>query len=154
MTNQERTTFLEKAYSAALRSGHIFPGAAAAETAVESAWGTSQLAIKANNLFGLKKPAAWTGPVLSLQTREYLKGEWVTVPAEWPIFADWSECFTERMNTLHRVARYAPALAAKTPEEFIALVSAEWATNPHRGRAVLQTYRAHSNLLVATDVSV
>ncbi len=51
------------------------------------------------------------------------------------------------MNTLHRVARYASALAATTPEQFIAAVSAEWATDPHRGEAVLATYRAHSDVL-------
>ena len=149
MTSQARNTFLAKAYEAALQSGHIFPGAAAAECAVESAWGMSEAAVKANNLFGEKKPEAWAGAVLSLPTREFLHGEWVTVTAEWPVFSSWAGCFAERMATLHRVSRYAPALAAKTPEEFIALVSAEWATDPHRGEAVLETYRAHLDILAA-----
>jgi flagellum-specific peptidoglycan hydrolase FlgJ len=74
---------------------------------------------------------------------EFLHSEWVRVPAEWPIFSNWAECFSERMNTLHRISRYAPSLAAKTPEEFITLVSEAWATDPHRGEAVLETYKAH-----------
>lgn len=147
MTTEQRTAFLQKAYEAASAIGHIFPGAAAAECAVESAWGTSQLATKANNLFGLKKPEAWTGETISIPTREYLKGKWGTLDAVWPVFATWEECFRERMATLHRVARYGPALAAKTAKEFIALVSAQWATDPHRGEAVWETYRAHLDVL-------
>ncbi len=86
MTNEQRTAFLAKAYSAAFQSGHVFPGAAAAECAVESAWGTSQLAVKANNLFGLKKPEAWTGDTISIPTREYEEGSGSPYPQSGPSF--------------------------------------------------------------------
>ena len=147
MTTEIQLAFLRKAYSAALISGHIFPGVAAAEAALESAWGTSGLALKANNLFGLKKAQNWLGQTVSILTREYLSGKWITVPAQWPVFASWQECIAARMATLNRVGVYADALKATTPEEFITRVSAHWATDPDRATKVLAIYHAHPDIL-------
>lgn len=147
MTTDTQTAFLKKAYSAALSAGHIFPGAAAAEAALESAWGTSGLATRANNLFGLKKSIGWTGKTVSIPTREFINGAWTTQPATWPVFSTWTECMTARMNTLHRVSRYASSLSATSPEQFITLVSSQWATDPNRGTQVLAIYRAHRDIL-------
>ncbi len=47
--------FLSKACAAARSAGHIFPEYAACEAALESGWGMSGLAQKANNLFGQKQ---------------------------------------------------------------------------------------------------
>lgn len=147
MLTSSQTAFLTKSYLSAKESGHIFPGAAAAETALESAWGTSKLAVQANNLFGLKKPEAWTGKTVNIPTREYLDGNWTTVLATWPVFGDWAECFRERMVTLHRVGVYAEALHARTPEDFIIEVSQHWATDPERAESVLSIYNHHKNIL-------
>lgn len=147
MLSTDQKSFLLKAYQAAIVSGHIFPGVAAAEAALESAWGTSKLARMANNLFGLKKPQNWTGPVIDIPTREYLNEKWVTVPATWPVFPTWVESFTSRMETLRRVPRYAVSLAATTPEDFAIEVSSKWATDPDRAANVLSIYRNHRDIL-------
>jgi len=147
MLVSQQTEFLQKAYQSAKQSGHIYPGAASAEAALESAWGTSGLCIKANNLFGLKKPQHWTGPTISLPTREFINQQWITVMAVWPAFRSWIECMEVRMDTLKRVPRYAEALAATTPEDFIIDVSSKWATDPDRAKNVLSIYRKHINLL-------
>lgn len=146
MLAAQQTEFLRKAYQAA-KPVHIFPGAAAAEAALESGWGTSGLCTRANNLFGMKKPHNWTGPTISLPTREYIDEKWVTVMAVWPVFESWSACMTERMNTLKRVPRYAEALQATTPEDFIIDVSFKWATDPYRAKNVLSIYQKHISLL-------
>lgn len=52
---QYQEEFLQQAASAARRAGHIFPEYAACEAALESAWGHSELAREANNLFGQKQ---------------------------------------------------------------------------------------------------
>src|ERR1700761_5944697 len=73
--------FLAKAVAAAKAAGHVWPEYAACEAALESAWGGSELAVQANNLFGQKQahlPLAGT-ETLTLPTREYLHGAWVTV---------------------------------------------------------------------------
>lgn len=148
MASSTQLDFLSRAYLGAKTSGHIFPGAAAAEAALESAWGTSKLCLVANNLFGLKKPSGWTGRTVEIDTREFLNGKSVIVPAVWPVYDSWAECFTERMKVLQRnPSIYGKALSAPTPEDFIREVSSRWATDPLRGAKVLSIYRSHLDIL-------
>ncbi len=153
MTPEE---FLPKAAAAARAAGHIFPEHAACEAALESAWGGSALAVRANNLFGQKQAHPPRGTSLSMPTHEFLHGAWVTVPAEWMIFADWQSCFAERMAVLQRLAgefpQYHAALAAQTGEQFVTAVSQRWSTDPQRAAKVLSVFHEHfagSQVLVA-----
>ncbi len=153
MTPEE---FLPKATAAARAAGHIFPEHAACEAALESAWGSSALAVRANNLFGQKQAHPPCGTSLSMHTREFLCGAWVTVPAEWMIFNDWQSCFAERMAVLQRLAgefpQYRAALAAQTGEQFVAAVSQRWSTDPQRAAKVLSVFHKHfagSQVLIA-----
>jgi len=146
MTEQE---FLGRAVEAARAAGHVWPEYAACEAALESAWGGSALAVQANNLFGQKQtrpPVAGTGTV-EMETRECYNGEWMTVPAEWVKFADWTASFAERMRLLERGSarypHYAEALAAGTGEGFVRAVSMTWSTDPGRAEKILAIYRAH-----------
>ena len=139
--------FLTRAAAAAHAGGHIYPHHAACEAALESAWGTSALAMQANNLFGQKQSHPVRGASLALETREFLRGAWVTVAAEWVRFASWEEAFRERMHTLERLAsaypHYRAALAATTGEAFILEVSKSWSTDPGRAAKVLELWREH-----------
>ena len=144
MTSEE---FLPRAVAAARAAAHIFPEYAACEAALESAWGGSELAQRANNLFGQKQPHPPRGRSLSLPTREFLHGEWVTVSAEWMLFEDWRACFVERMALLRRLAtawpHYREALSATTGEQFVIAVSKSWSTDPQRAEKVMSVYRHH-----------
>ncbi len=141
--------FLRKAATSAKAAGHIFPEYAACEAALESAWGQSHLATAANNLFGQKQSpsAAPTVQTISIPTREFLNGEWVTVNANWVSFPDWSACFQARMHLLNvasgKYPHYAAALAATSGEDFVNQVSQTWSTDPQRGSKVLSIYEAH-----------
>jgi flagellum-specific peptidoglycan hydrolase FlgJ len=139
--------FLNDCVAAAKQAKHVFPEMAACEAALESAWGSSKLAIDALNLFGKKMPANYQGQTISIPTREYLNGAWVTVPAEWVKYAALGDCFTDRMATLVRLSssypHYANAISATTPEEYIAEVSQTWSTDPQRAAKVKQIYDAH-----------
>jgi flagellum-specific peptidoglycan hydrolase FlgJ len=145
--------FLLRAADAARAAGHIWPEYAACEAALESAWGASELALKANNLFGQKQfhpPYPGTGTI-SLPTREFLHGAWVRINAEWMSFPGWQACFRARMEVLERLAHeytaYAHALGAKNGETFIREVSAVWSTGPRRAEEVLAIYARHGDLL-------
>ncbi len=149
--------FLRKAAAAASAAGHLFPEYAACEAALESAWGQSGLATRANNLFGQKQsqpPIDGTG-TLPLPTKEFLHGQWVTVAANWVLFADWSMCFRARMRLLQAASRkyphYAAALAATTGEEFVSEVSQTWSTDPARASKVLSIYAAHHGCFSAAQ---
>jgi flagellum-specific peptidoglycan hydrolase FlgJ len=151
----KRSAFLQQAAAAARAAGHLFPEHAACEAALESNWGQSRLAREGNNLFGQKQshpPLAGSG-TLEIETREYLHGEWVQVPAQWVKFANWAECFRARMALLehlrHAYPQYAQALAARTGEAFVEAVSVSWSTDPDRARKVLSVYRAHSDAFKA-----
>ena len=147
--------FLCRAAAAAAAAGHIFPEYAACEAALESSWGQSKLALAARNLFGQKQsqpPIAGAG-TLSLPTREFLHGAWVTVTANWVNFPDWNSCFAARMQLLRvasgRYPHYAAALAATSGEEFVREVSQTWSTDPARADKVLCIYQAHRGCFVA-----
>jgi flagellum-specific peptidoglycan hydrolase FlgJ len=148
-----REDFLYKAYLAASDGGHIFPEHAACEAALESAWGESELAVEANNLFGQKQshPPLKETETIMLMTREYLRKQWVRVPANWVKFRDWDECFRARMDLLERLSNgyphYAAALAATNGEDFAREVSMSWSTDPLRADKVLAIHAAHRSAL-------
>jgi len=139
--------FLVKALAAAREANHVFPDYAAAEAALESAWGKSKLAVEANNLFGMKQHQHPLYETLGLPTKEFLHDEWLTVTAQWVKYPDWQSCFEDRMNTLRRMTVYSDALSAPDGPSFIKLVSAHWSTDPNRAEKVLETYRAHQGVL-------
>lgn len=147
--------FLTQAVAAARQGGHIFPEMAACEAALESGWGLSRLARIANNLFGQKQNRGHTQGIgtLTLPTREYLHGRWVTVDAFWVKFPDWAAAFAGRMAILRALSAEFPAydhaLHAATPEQFVQLVSERWSTDPERARKVLSIYDEHQPLLAS-----
>jgi flagellum-specific peptidoglycan hydrolase FlgJ len=151
MATQGQLTFLAISAKAAKLAGHIWPGMAACEAALESTWGTSELALKAHNLFGAKQQVHPVYGSLDLPTREFLNHQWVTVDAEWCEYPDYATSFRERMNTLRRLAgsypHYSAALAAATPEVYVSQVSLAWSTDPERAEKCIEIYRAHGDIL-------
>jgi len=140
----EPNDFLQKAFEAALEAKHVFPAYAACEAALESAWGKSQLAIQGNNLFGRKQSADPVFETIDFPTKEFIHGEFVTVPAHWVKYPDWSACFDDRMALLRRLSKfYGPALEATDGESFVRLVSEHWSTDPLRADKVLSIYQHH-----------
>ncbi len=145
--NDLQKEFLVRAAAEAAKANHPFPDMAAAEAALESSWGNSELARDGNNLFGMKKhahPNPQFG-TLTLPTREYLNSEWKTVSAEWVEYPDWAACFADRLATLQRLSNayphYKAALDAKDPESYIREVSQTWSTDPRRADKVLSIYK-------------
>jgi flagellum-specific peptidoglycan hydrolase FlgJ len=147
MASAEQLEFLQDMVVAATEANHIYPQAAAAEAALESSWGTSELYLKANNVFGSKQPVHPLYPSISLETPEFIKGEWVKVLAEFELFPDVPSSFRARMATLVRLAglypAYGAALKAPNARQYILDVSARWSTDPKRGQKVTRIYDAH-----------
>lgn len=150
MTTPQEKSFLLSAYTGAVAAHHVFPAMAACEAALESGWGTSELAVKANNLFGQKQSVHPEYGTLVLPTKEFLDGKWVTENADWVSFPTVADCFTARMATLTRLAptypHYAAALAAKSPEEYVTQVSMSWSTDPQRAQKCIEIFRQHGDV--------
>lgn len=187
MTPNEQ--FLVTMRDSARASGHIHPEYAAAEAALETAgdplpgipqsnFGRDETYVKARNVFGQKSPAQLPAGMqtISIQTREFINGQYVMLPATWIMFSDYAQAFTYRMALLKRFSMYYPALSATTGEEFVRQVSAQWqqvtlpadnkmifqfasgtyrwtagrwSTGPARAHEVIQIYNAHADLLNA-----
>lgn len=102
-----------------------------AEGALESAWGASMLAAQAMNLFGVKADTSWRGAVLTMPTREFLRGQWVVVQARWRKYTDWQGCIDDHAQFLLTNPRYKAALACKDGRAFARAVAvAGYATDP------------------------
>ena len=141
--NIDQKKFIESATLAAKDAGHLFPEYAAAEAALESKFGTSQLCAKHNNLFGMKQHRKPVYETVTIPTREWNGTEFVTVVAKWIKYPSWKESFTDRMDTLKRLSdlyplTYGAALDASNGEEFIQKVSKTWSTDPKRADKVLK----------------
>jgi len=120
-----------------------FPDFTIAQAALESAWGASQLAVEANNLFGVKAGPEWTGAVLELPTREWVNGGWTTVQARWRRYADWAACIADHSKIL-ATARYADAARASSGEDYArAVAKAGWATDPTYADKVIAIMRKY-----------
>lgn len=116
-----------------------------AEAALESGWGSSRLATEAKNLFGVKADASWRGDTLTLNTREFLHGTWVMVPAKWRKYADWQGCMDDHAAFLHQNKRYSGCFLCKTGPEFAqAVAKAGYATDPDYASKLCAVIRSHN----------
>jgi flagellum-specific peptidoglycan hydrolase FlgJ len=136
--------FLDKARAQAIQSGHVFPDMAACEAALECGFATSALAIKYNNLFGMKQHEHPVYGTVVLPTKEFLNHGWVVVNASWVTYPDYASCFKDRMDTLQRLQHvyphYGAALSATDPITYINEVSKSWSTDPDRAAKVIAIY--------------
>lgn len=78
-----------------------------AQAALESGWGESELYQKAKNIFGVKVYPGWQGSIFKLQTREYVHGHPVMVPADWCMYDSYAECIADHARFLKDEPRYA-----------------------------------------------
>jgi flagellum-specific peptidoglycan hydrolase FlgJ len=143
--NDIQRQFLDRAKAEAVKANHPFPCMAAAEAALESNWGNSQLAREANNLFGMKQHVHPVCGTMTLPTKEFLEGEWRVCSSEWVKYPDWRGCFADRLATLERLSNmyphYKAALDAPDAKTYITEVSSTWSTDPLRALKVLSIYQ-------------
>jgi flagellum-specific peptidoglycan hydrolase FlgJ len=142
--NDHQLEFLDKAAAEAERAHHPFPKMAAAEAALESTFGVSEIARDANNLFGMKQHRHPIYGTMTLPTREHSANGWEVIDAYWVKYPDWSSCFADRLSTLGRLSpvyiHYRRALDATNPVTYATEVSKTWSTDPDRGKKVISIY--------------
>lgn len=116
-----------------------------AQAALESAWGESQLARQAFNLFGVKADRAWKGNVLYMPTKEFLQGRWVTVTAAWRKYPDWLAAINDHARFFAVNPRYRLAMTGKrTGEDFARQIAAAgYATDPRYADKLCRIIRRH-----------
>lgn len=129
---------------AAMQASGVPASFTVAEAALESGWGESMLAREAKNLFGVKADPSWHGDVLTMNTREFLHGTWVVVPARWRQYIDWQACMKDHAAFFHENERYRACFACSTGDAFArAVAQAGYATDPNYAQKLIALIHAH-----------
>ena len=126
-----RGDFLRSIAPAALMSAvdhHIFPSVALSQAILESGWGRSTLAIRFNNLFGIKGYNASNR--VKTTTFEKVNGRRVPRRVTFRIFKDWSESIYYHGDLLATDYRYAHARSAEDWKTYVELISGKYASEP------------------------
>jgi flagellum-specific peptidoglycan hydrolase FlgJ len=85
-----------------------------AQWEVESTWGTSQLAIKANNFFGIKaEHLNDPDTYIEFPTAEYINGKRVMIDADFEKYPDIESSFKDHARLLSTATRYQAAMDVK-----------------------------------------
>jgi flagellum-specific peptidoglycan hydrolase FlgJ len=154
MASPQQLMFLQVAKHAATQAGHRWPGCAAAEAAAETGWG-ADLPPGSNNFLGIKPPHDWKGKVVySNGTEQRKDGSWTGPQHDaWCVFPTMADCFAQQMSILQTAKNldgtliYADALAATTPETYIAAECKHWSTSQAKTDTVLTIYHSHQDIL-------
>lgn len=127
---------------AAAGSSGIFPETILAAAILESSgkksgvWyvGASQLAREANNYFGIKATSTWKGKTYTINTREFIKGQYITIPAKFRAYETVQDSFADYVSFLQRNSRYRKAGVFTAPtasEQVNRIAFAGYATDPN-----------------------
>lgn len=85
-----------------MRVNKLLASITIAQGALESGWGTTELAKEANNIFGIKVNEDWNGPSYSKETKEYYdnKIDAVNVTALFRVYDSFEDSIDDRTNYL------------------------------------------------------
>ncbi len=119
------------------------PVALIAQAALETGWGTKQLADgngrAAFNLFGIKAQGDWRGDAASAETIEYRQGVAQKEQAKFRVYANVEQSVQDYVQFIQQNPRYQGALAvtAEPNAYFRQLQAAGYATDPNYARKVV-----------------
>lgn len=121
---------VEKCRERCIAAG-ILPSLCIAQACVESAYGTSELAVNANNLFGIKAGSGWTGKTYTKQTQEWDGTQYITVSASFRAYDTMVACVEDYLTKLTTMDRYANLVGCTDIQEACRLIREDgWATSP------------------------
>jgi flagellum-specific peptidoglycan hydrolase FlgJ len=117
----------------------LFPSIMMSQAISESAWGQSELALKANNLFGIKADSTWKGAIYTKIATEVVNGKTIQVKSNFRKYASQADSlkdYIDKMKTTKNgaVYRYAGVWrsnAKNYTNAAKALLSSGYATDPN-----------------------
>ena len=111
-TKLERAKFFEKIVPLVqldMKQNHILASFTIAQACMETGYGTSQLCIKGNNLFGIMAPPTWTGKVYNSSTGKvyssYAKAHKYSGRL-WKAYDSWEESIADHSKLFNTSERY------------------------------------------------
>lgn len=121
----------------------VLPSVAIAQAALESAWGTSGLATKYNNLFGIK--GSYGGNAANMATWEVYGGVRYDIKANFRAYPNWETSIKDYGVFLNVNSRYKKALGLKNYKDQIkAIHVAGYATDPQYQSKIISIIEANN----------
>ena len=134
MTKQQ---FLEKISNIVVaennkRGKPLFASVVIAQAICESAWGQSQIMMKANAVFGIKCGSNWKGKYYNAKTKECYDGKnYVNIRDNFRAYDSLEDSVKDYFDLICRTPRYRKALLTETPLACItAIKQGGYATSP------------------------
>jgi len=135
----------------------MLPEAVLCQSAIESGWGSSLLASKYNNYFGIKAGTSWKGDYVNLPTKEYVNGAYITINQKFRRYSSFTASVKDYISFLKGNARYKNVFAQKSViSQLQALQNDGYATAPNYANVIYGTYLSNkpqvdSSIKKATD---
>lgn len=114
------------------RGNPLFSSVVIAQAICESAWGQSQIMMKANAIFGIKAFSDWKGKVYNAKTQECYDGSnYTDIQACFRAYNNLQESISDYFDLITKSERYRKACVADSPLECItAIKNGGYATSP------------------------
>lgn len=113
-----------------------------AQGVLESKFGNSELAIKANNLFGVK--GIGDAGKYTVNTKEFIKGKEIIVKADFRKYSSWNACVKEQVHRFTENPRYSKLVGEKDYKKACRLVKeAGYATDPEYPAKLIKVIEAY-----------
>ena len=123
---------------------NILPSLTIAQAILESGWGQSQLSTQANNLFGIKAYSDWNGATVTMATKEYVNGNYITINAKFKAYSSWSDSIKDH-NELLATQRYSKVRQASNYKEACyAVQECGYATAPDYATALINMIESYN----------
>jgi SH3-like domain-containing protein len=137
------TSLIPAAVSVAKKNG-LYPSVMVAQAITEAGWGTSELATNANNFFGIKADATWTGAVYQKASNEVIGGKTTTVTSNFRQYASIQAGLDDYATKVLTSPYYQATLRKNAPSGVTAAAGlSSWATDPNYATNIakkIQTY--------------
>lgn len=110
MTNAQFVAYIGNLARKDMKKTGVLASVTTAQAILESNYGKSGLAKKANNLFGIKagtvwNAAAWNGKVYKTSTREYINGRYITIVDSFRAYDSWEKSVLDHSYYLRKAKK-------------------------------------------------
>lgn len=123
----------------------LLPSVAIAQAILESSWGSSDLAVKANNLFGVK--GDYNGYGYLKESWEVIDGKDITIESWFKHYPSWAESIKDQTSTFHgsdwRKNHYKNVIGEKNYEKATQALTGTYATDPNYGTKLKNIIEAY-----------
>lgn len=136
-----------------MKTSRILASLTGAQALIESNKGNSGLAQKANNLFGIKANKAWKGDYVTMPTKEWVNGQYITVDAKFRKYSSWKASINDHSKFLTDNKRYSNLIGVRDYKLACKLIKDDgYATSPTYTKTLTDTIEKYKLYLWDSQV--